>query len=291
MERKGIILAGGTGSRLFPITMAVSKQLLPVYDKPMIYYPLSTLMLAGIREYLIISNPHYLDFYKKLLGDGSNLGINIEYAPQERPDGIAQALIIAEKYLAGAPLVLILGDNLFHGSDLISKLEKANSQNEGATIFAYPVSNPTRYGIVEIDKKGLPISIQEKPSTPKSRYAITGMYFYDNTAIKKAKSLKPSRRGELEITNINEMYLKESKLNLQIMGRGMAWLDTGTLDSLDEASSYIRTLEKRQGLKIGSPEEAAWRKGWIKDNKLEELGNALISSNYGKYLLDLLNIG
>ena len=197
MERKGIILAGGTGSRLFPITMAVSKQLLPVYDKPMIYYPLSTLMLAGIREYLIISNPHYLDFYKKLLGDGSNLGINIEYAPQERPDGIAQALIIGEKYLAGAPLVLILGDNLFHGSDLISKLEKANSQNEGATIFAYPVSNPTRYGIVEIDKKGMPITIQEKPSIPKSRYAITGMYFYDNSAIKKAKSLKPSRRGEL----------------------------------------------------------------------------------------------
>ena len=291
MERKGIILAGGTGSRLYPITMAVSKQLLPVYDKPMIYYPLSTLMLAGIREYLIISNPHYLDFYKKLLGDGSNLGINIEYASQERPDGIAQALIIAEKFLEGAPLVLILGDNLFHGSDLISKLEKANSQNEGATIFAYPVSNPRRYGIVEIDKKGLPISIQEKPSTPKSRYAITGIYFYDNSAIKKAKSLKPSLRGELEITNINEMYLKESKLHLQIMGRGMAWLDTGTLDSLDEASSYIRTLEKRQGLKIGSPEEAAWRKGWINDNKLEELGNALISSNYGKYLLDLLNIG
>ena len=287
-KRKGIILAGGKGSRLYPITLAISKQLMPVYDKPMIYYPLSTLMLSGIREFLIITNPYNLDSFKYLLGDGSSLGIDIKYASQPKPEGIAQALIIAEDFLCGSPIALILGDNLFHGNELTSQLETAVKINNKATIFAYPVSNPSRYGVVEVNKKGEPISIEEKPSHPKSSYAITGIYFYDNSAVSKAKLLKPSKRGELEITTINEMYLKESKLNVEIMGRGMAWLDTGTLDSLDEASAYIRTLEKRQGLKIGSPEEVAWRKGWISDNELKKNGIDLNTSDYGKYLLDLL---
>ena len=289
LNRKGIILAGGTGSRLFPITLAISKQLMPVYDKPMIYYPLSTLMLSGIRDFLIISNPNNLSAFKNLLGDGKSLGLNIKYAPQERPDGIAQALLIGEEFLAGAPVALILGDNLFHGNDLIPKLEKAVSKDKGGTIFAYPVSDPHRYGVVNIDDKGIPVSIEEKPHNPKSRYAITGLYFYDNSAILKAKNLKPSARGELEISTINEMFLKESKLEVEIMGRGMAWLDTGTLESLSEASDYIKALEKRQGLKIGSPEEVAWRKGWINDNELKDLANKLNSSNYGDYLLEILN--
>ena len=288
-KRKGVILAGGKGSRLYPLTLAISKQLMPVHDKPMIYYPLTTLMLAGIREFLIISNQSQLGSFKNLLGDGSSLGINIDYASQPRPEGIAQALIIAEEFLSGSNVALILGDNLFHGNQLISKLENALQNDYEASIFAYPVSNPSRYGVVEISEEGLPISIQEKPPLPKSRYAITGLYFYENSVVDKAKSLKPSDRGELEITSINQIYLKEKKLNVQILGRGVAWLDTGTLDALAEASAYVRTLEKRQGLKIGSPEEVAWRNGWINNVELEKLGNSLIASDYGKYLLDLKN--
>ena len=287
-KRKGIILAGGLGSRLSPISLAVSKQLMPVYDKPMIYYPLTTLMLADINDILLIASPDHINSFKRLLGDGKSLGINIEYASQEKPDGIAQALIIAEKFLNGSPLVLILGDNLFHGNELLPKLESANLKKDGATIFAYPVSDPERYGVVYFNKSGKPYCIEEKPSNPKSRFAITGIYFYDNTAISKAKKIKPSLRGELEISSINKLFLQESNLNVEIMGRGMAWLDTGTFDSLNEASNYIRALEKRQGLKIGSPEEVAWRKGWIKDSQLKALGNALKTSSYGKYLLELL---
>ena len=287
-KRKGIILAGGLGSRLSPISLAVSKQLMPVYDKPMIYYPLTTLMLADISDILLISSPDHINSFKRLLGDGKSLGINIEYASQEKPDGIAQALIIAEKFLNGSPLVLILGDNLFHGNELLPKLESANLKKDGATIFAYPVIDPERYGVVSFNNSGEVYSIEEKPSNPKSRFAITGIYFYDNTVISKAKKIKPSLRGELEISSINKLFLEESNLNVEIMGRGMAWLDTGTFDSLNEASNYIRALEKRQGLKIGSPEEVAWRKGWIEDSQLKELGNALKSSSYGQYLLELL---
>jgi len=289
-NRKAIILAGGKGSRLSPITLAISKQLMPIYDKPMIYYPLSTLMLAGIKEYLIITSPDQLNSFKKLFGDGKLLGINIEYAIQHNPDGIAQALIIGEEFLNNSPSILMLGDNLFHGNELLPKLNEANKKKEGATIFAYPVSNPRRYGVVEFDKKGRVISLQEKPENPKSRYAITGIYFFDNTASDKAKKINFSKRGELEITSINELYLAEKKLEVQIMRRGMAWLDTGTFDSLNEAGDYIRALEKRQGLKIGSPEEVAWRNGWITDEDLKILGSNLKSSDYGKYLLDLLNI-
>ena len=288
--RKAILLAGGKGSRLNPITLAISKQLMPIYDKPMIYYPLSTLMLAGIKEYLIISSPDQLSSFKKLLGDGKLLGINIEYAIQNHPDGIAQALIIGEKFLNKSPSILMLGDNLFHGNELLPKLKIANEKKEGATIFAYPVSNPSRYGVVEFDKKANVISLEEKPKNPKSRYAVTGIYFFDNTASNKAKEIKPSSRGELEITSINELYLAEKKLNVQIMRRGMAWLATGTFDSLNEAGDYIRALEKRQGLKIGSPEEVAWRNGWITDKELKGLANKLKSSDYGKYLLDLLKM-
>ncbi|ABM72617.1 glucose-1-phosphate thymidylyltransferase [Prochlorococcus marinus str. MIT 9515] len=287
-KRKGIILAGGLGTRLSPISLAISKQLMPVYDKPMIYYPLTTLMLADINDILLISSPDHLNSFKRLLGDGKSLGINIEYASQEKPQGIAQALIIGEKFLNGSPSVLILGDNLFHGNELLPKLESANLKKDGATIFAYPVSDPERYGVVYFNKSGKACSIEEKPSNPKSRFAITGIYFYDDTVISKAKKIKPSLRGELEISSINKLFLQESNLNVEIMGRGMAWLDTGTFDSLNEASNYIRALEKRQGLKIGSPEEVAWRKGWIKDSQLKELGNALKSSSYGKYLLELL---
>ena len=263
---------------------------MPIYDKPMIYYPLSTLMLAGIKEYLIITSPDQLSSFKKLLGDGKLLGINIEYATQHHPDGIAQALIIAEKFLNKSPSILMLGDNLFHGNELLPKLKIANEKKEGATIFAYPVSNPSRYGVVEFDKEANVISLEEKPKNPKSRYAITGIYFFDNTASNKAKEIKPSKRGELEITSINKLYLEEKNLDVQIMRRGMAWLDTGTFDSLNEAGDYIRALEKRQGLKIGSPEEVSWRNGWITDNQLKSLANKLKNSDYGKYLLDLLKI-
>lgn len=288
--RKGVILAGGLGSRLNPISLAISKQLMPVYDKPMIFYPLSTLMLAGIKEFLIITNPYHLNSFQRLLGKGEQLGINITYECQEKPDGIAQALLIAEKFLRDSPLVLILGDNLFHGNELLPKLEIATKKEKGATVFAYPVSDPSRYGVIDFDINGRALSIEEKPLNPKSRYAITGIYFYDNTAISKAKLLSPSDRGELEISSVNEMYLNESALDVQIMGRGMAWLDTGTFDSLQEAGEYIRALEKRQGLKVGSPEEVAWRKGWISDNELEKIAQKYIKSGYGEYLFELLKM-
>ena len=287
-KRKGIILAGGNGTRLNPLTKAISKQLLPVYDKPMIYYPLSTLMLAGIREILIITTERDQDLFERLLGDGSHLGIEIKYKVQRSPEGIAQAFLIAEDFLAGSSVVLILGDNLFHGDSLIKHLLKCSKQNQGASVFAYPVSNPKRYGVVEFDKNFKVIGIQEKPKIPKSKYAITGIYFYDNTVIEKAKKLTPSKRRELEITDINQMYLKENLLNVEIMGRGMAWFDTGTFDSLYEASAYIHTLEHRQGLKVGCLEEIAWRQEWISNEEIRNLCRKIINNDYSKYLLDLL---
>lgn len=287
-KRKGIILAGGTGSRLYPITNAVSKQLLPVYDKPMIYYPLATLMLAGIKEILIITTEKDHNLFKNLLGNGDQFGISIQYKTQKKPEGIAQAFIIAEKFIDKNPVTLILGDNIFYGKGLIDLLEKSNTI-EDATIFAYPVKDPERYGVVQFDNKFRPISIEEKPQNPKSKYAITGIYYYDETVIEKAKNIKPSIRGELEISDINIQYLNENSLNVKVFGRGMAWLDTGTFDSLNEASSFIKTLENRQGLKICCPEEVAWRKGWINDHDLIKLANPLEKSGYGKYLNSLLN--
>ncbi len=286
--RKGIILAGGTGSRLFPLTKALSKQLLPVYDKPMIYYPLSTLMLAGIKEIMIIVNKESRSLFEKLLGDGSHLGIYINYAIQENPDGIAQAFLIAESFINNSPVALILGDNMFHGNDLTKKLKKANLNFTKNTIFVYPVVNPKRYGIVEFDKNGLAKNIEEKPNKPKSKYAVTGLYFYDRTVVDKAKEIIPSDRGELEITSINKLYLENKSLNVEILGRGMAWLDTGTFDSLHEAGSYIKTLESRQGYKAGSPEEVSWRNNWIKDSELIFLAKKQLNSGYGKYLIDLV---
>ena len=287
-KRKGIILAGGTGSRLFPTTKAVSKQLLPVYDKPMIYYPLTTLMLAGIKEILIITTPQDQDAFQRLLGDGSRWGISLEYAIQQVPDGLAKAFLIGEKFLSGSSVVLVLGDNLFHGNELMSILDKSCINSIGATVLAYPVSDPHRYGVAEFDKTGKVLNIEEKPSNPKSRYAITGIYFYDHNVVEKAKLIKPSKRGELEITDLNNLYLEEGSLKVELMSRGMAWLDTGTWDSLHEACSYIRTLEHRQGLKIGCPEEVAWRMGWISNNELKELAHPLCNNGYGKYLLQLL---
>lgn len=286
-ERKGIILAGGHATRLYPLTYAVSKQLMPVYDKPMIYYPLSTLMIAGIKKYLIIVNKANLESFKKLLGDGSKWGIQIEYAVQQNPDGLAQAFLIAEDFLDNSPSVLILGDNLYHGNELGNQLHKANENIESSTIFVYPVSDPERYGVAEF-KKNKVINLSEKPKNPKSRYAVTGIYFYDKTAVNKAKQIKPSTRGELEITSLNNLYLKENKLNVEIMGRGIAWLDTGTFDSLHQASTYIRVLERRQGLKVGCPEEIAWRKGWISDKNLESAADSMLKSGYGKYLREIL---
>lgn len=287
-NRKGIILAGGNGSRLAPITHAISKQLVPIYDKPMIFYPLTTLMLAGIKDFLIISKPEDKYLFEKLFGDGQRLGISIEYEVQKSPDGIAQAFLIGEKFLGGASVVLILGDNLFHGNELTKQLKKANKNNPGATIFAYPVSDPERYGIIEFDNNGIAKNIEEKPGNPKSNYAITGIYFYDSSVVKKARKIKPSDRGELEITSINKLYLEEGILTVEKMSRGMAWLDTGTFDSLHEAGSYIKTLENRQGLKIGCPEEIAWRNGWISNSQLENIASQLIKNSYGKYLLKLL---
>ena len=287
-NRKGIILAGGNGSRLSPITHAISKQLVPIYDKPMIFYPLTTLLLTGIRDFLIITRPEDKNLFEKLFGNGERLGISIEYEVQKNPDGIAQAFLIGEKFLAGSSVVLILGDNLFHGNELTKQLKKANKNNSGATIFAYPVSDPERYGIVEFDNKGIAKQIEEKPSHPKSNYAITGIYFYDSTVVNKAKKINPSNRGELEITSINKLYLEEGILEVEKMSRGMAWLDTGTFDSLHEAGSYIKTLENRQGLKIGCPEEVAWRNGWISNSQLENVANQLMKNSYGKYLLQLL---
>ncbi len=288
-KRKGIVLAGGTGSRLFPITKALSKQLMPIYDKPMIYYPLCTLMLAGIREFLIITTPNDKESFKQLLGDGSKWGININYKVQKTPDGIASAFILGEEFLNNSPSALILGDNLFHGENLGKNLDYANKDTDFSTVFAYGVSDPERYGVVEFNQSGEIISIEEKPKNPKSKYAITGIYFYDKDAPKKCKTLKPSKRGELEITDLNRLYLQEKKLKVSVIGRGMTWLDTGTFDSLHQASSFIRTLEKRQGQKVCSPEEISWRLNLISNSQLELLAKAQEKSGYGKYLLSLLN--
>ncbi|MEY4806477.1 glucose-1-phosphate thymidylyltransferase RfbA [Vulcanococcus limneticus] len=287
-RRKGIILAGGSGSRLAPLTTAVSKQLMPVYDKPMIYYPLSTLMLAGIRDVLIISTPTDQAAFQRLLGDGSAWGVNLTYAIQPSPDGLAQAFLIGEEFLAGHPAALVLGDNLFHGHDLVPQLQSSYGLTSGATVFAYPVRDPERYGVVEFARDGQVLSIEEKPTTPRSRYAVTGLYFYDASVVERAHQVRPSPRGELEITDLNRLYLEEGQLRVELMGRGMAWLDTGTPDSLHEAASYIRTLEHRQGLKVGCPEEVAWRMGWIDSAALERLAGPLRKSGYGNYLLQLL---
>ena len=287
-NRKGIILAGGSGTRLHPITQAVSKQLLPVYDKPMIYYPLSTLMLAGIQEVLIITTPHDRDVFERLLGDGSRWGMAIHYEVQPSPDGLAQAFLIGAEFLANSPAALVLGDNLFHGHDLVPQLVSSDERHQGATVFAYPVSDPERYGVVEFDADGKVLSIEEKPTRPKSRYAVTGLYFYDDSVVERARMVRPSARGELEITDLNRMYLEEELLRVELMGRGMAWLDTGTCDSLNDAGGYIRTLEHRQGLKVGCPEEVAWRQGWINAEHLERIAQPLKKSGYGTYLLQLL---
>ena len=286
--RKGIILAGGKGTRLSPLTLSVSKQLMSVYDKPMIYYPITTLMIAGIKNILIITTKEHQDSFQRLLGDGSRWGISFEYAIQESPNGISEAFIIGEKFIDNSPCALILGDNLFHGAGFIEKIKQADKNAKGATIFAYQVSNPSDYGVVEFDEDKKVISIEEKPINPKSYYAVTGLYFYDETAVKRAKDLKPSSRGELEITSLNNTYLSEGLLNVQTFGRGMAWLDTGTFDSLHEASSYIKTLENRQGLKVGCPEEIAWRRDWITDSQLKLLSKSLLKSGYGSYLKKLI---
>jgi glucose-1-phosphate thymidylyltransferase len=288
IARKGIILAGGSGTRLHPATLSISKQLIPVYDKPMVYYQLSALLLAGVRDILVISTPQDTPRFEQLLGDGRRWGISLQYAVQPSPDGLAQAFLIGEQFLDGSPSALVLGDNIFYGHDLGRRLQAAALRPSGATVFAYPVTDPERYGVVEFDKAGRAVSLEEKPAQPKSRYAVTGLYFYDNQVVDHAKALKPSPRGELEITDLNRRYLEAGQLDVQIFGRGDAWLDTGTHDSLLEAGAFVQTLEKRQGLKACCPEEICWRQGWISDEQLSALAAPLAKSGYGQYLQQVL---
>jgi glucose-1-phosphate thymidylyltransferase len=291
MIKKGIILAGGSGTRLHPLTLAVSKQLMPIYDKPMIYYPLTTLMLAGIRELLVITTPDDQPQFKRLLADGGRWGLRIDYAVQPSPDGLAQAFIIGEKFVAREPCALVLGDNLFYGHGMSGLLQRAASQNEGATVFAYRVENPKAYGVVEFDASGRAISIEEKPARPRSNYALTGLYMYDGEVSELARSLKPSPRGELEISDLNRLYLEAKKLKVEMLGRGVAWLDTGTHEALLQAANFIQTIELRQGLQVASPEEVAYRQGWISATQLGELGSVLGKTAYGQYLLNLVKDG